>query len=149
MVKFPRSAVMSSLQGFGEMEVHVSGEASGLSFVGVDTVRVLYADLKAKPAASGNDGPWKRALGLSGGSVSGGSAEVRFEVPGPGFVTLSIYDVQGRLVRRLVDEPMEANTYIIDWNGMDDAGARVAGGVYFLRLETGDESVTGKAVIVR
>lgn len=149
MVKFSRSDVLAVLAGFGEIEVRVSGEVSGLSFAGVDTVRVLYANLRAKPIPSGAGGARERVLGLSGGGLPGGSSEIRFEVPESGVVTLSIYDVQGRLVRRLVDEPMEPNTYVVDWNGLDAAGARVAGGVYFLRLESGNEAVTGKAVIVR
>jgi hypothetical protein len=53
------------------------------------------------------------------------------------------------LVRTLVDERLEAGTYVVAWDCMDRYGTRVAGGVYFLRLETGDEAVTGKAVVVR
>ena len=149
MVKFPRSRVMAVLAGFGDIEVRVSGEISGLLFVGADTVRVLCANLKAKPAASGAGEPRECVLSVSGGSLPGAASEISFEVSEPGIVTLSIYSVQGRLVRRLVNEPMEANTYLVDWNGLDDGGARVAGGVYFLRLETGNEVATGKAIIVR
>jgi predicted outer membrane repeat protein len=149
MVKFSRSDVMAVLNGLGEVEVRVSGDVSGVSFAGTDTVRVLLADLKAKPAFISNGQATEHALGVLGGGGPGGSSEIRFEVPEPGFVKLSIYNVEGRLVRRLVESPLEANTYVVDWNGLDEAGSRVAGGVYFLRLESGNEVVTGKAVIVR
>jgi hypothetical protein len=149
MVKFSRREVIALLAGFGDIEVRVSGEAGGLSFAGTDTLRVLYAEIKARPPRSGDDESPGRILSVSVGTDPGSSSDISFEIPDPGFVTLSIYDVQGRLVRRLVNEPMEPNTYVVDWNGLDQGGARVAGGVYFLRLESGNEVVTGKALVVR
>ncbi len=52
-----------------------------------------------------------------------------------GVVSLSIYDISGRIVTTLVDKPMEAGTYSIIWNGTDGEGCHVCPGVYFCRIE--------------
>jgi hypothetical protein len=65
-------------------------------------------------------------------------------------VTLTIYDIAGRLVRRLLtDEPTEAGDHTTKWNGMNDAGKRVASGVYFCMMKTGDEKSGIKLILLR
>jgi flagellar hook assembly protein FlgD len=52
-------------------------------------------------------------------------------------VRLAVYDIAGRAVRRLVDRDAAApGAYSATWDGRDDAGRAVPGGVYFYRLET-------------
>ncbi len=64
-------------------------------------------------------------------------------------VSLTVYDLAGRLVRTLVDEAKEPGTYGVDWDGRDDKGEDVAGGVYFYRLSTDSFKGTRKAVVLR
>ncbi len=47
-------------------------------------------------------------------------------LPGSERVRIDIYDLAGRLVRRLVDRPMEAGRHQIEWNGGDARGRTVA-----------------------
>ncbi len=49
-------------------------------------------------------------------------------------VSLSVYDVGGRLVRTLVDEPQGPGYYSVVWDGRDESGRTVPPGVYFYRL---------------
>jgi hypothetical protein len=93
--------------------------------------------------------PREHLFSVLGDDVSNGGARIGFEISDPGAVTLSIYNVEGRLIRRLIDAHLVPDTYVADWDGRDDGGAKVAGGVYFLRLETEKEAATGKAVIIR
>jgi hypothetical protein len=147
MVKFSRSQVLSVLPGLGDVEIRVRGEASGVWFSGVDTVRVLLASLKV--TSFGMEVPRGPIFTVLGDDVYDGGARIGFEIPESGDVTLSIYNVEGRLIRRLIEGRLEANTYVADWDGRDDGGSKVAGGVYFLRLDTEKETATGKAVLVR
>ena len=48
---------------------------------------------------------------------------------------LNIYDVNGRLVRTLVDRAVEAGPHTAIWDGKDQAGRGVASGTYFARME--------------
>ena len=64
-------------------------------------------------------------------------------------VRLIVYDVQGRLVRVLTDGLQAAGDHAATWDGLDSHGWRAGSGIYFLRLEVGDQAVTHKAVSLR
>jgi hypothetical protein len=64
-------------------------------------------------------------------------------------VNVSVYDVKGRLIRTLVDEPRTAGVYTIAWNGRDDGGRPMASGVYFCRLEAGKFTQTRRMMLLR
>lgn len=49
-------------------------------------------------------------------------------------VSLSVYDLSGRLVRTLVDESREPGHHAVSWDGRNDMGEEVASGIYFCRL---------------
>ncbi|MBD3348963.1 MAG: hypothetical protein GF400_07185 [Candidatus Eisenbacteria bacterium] len=76
---------------------------------------------------------------------------VAFSVPGgTGRATLSVYNIAGERVRTLVDGPVDGGRHNVTWDGRDDAGERVASGVYFVRLETPDLGATErKAVLLK
>jgi len=64
------------------------------------------------------------------------TAEVRlaFVLPRDEQVSLSIHDVQGRLIRSLADESRTPGRHEISWDGLDMAGRPVSAGAYFARL---------------
>lgn len=64
-------------------------------------------------------------------------------------VSLSVYDVQGRQVRRLVDEPLPPGNFTVRWDGTMEDGSPAASGVYFARLRTGDAVSTTGVTLVR
>ena len=75
---------------------------------------------------------------------------IRYDVPaGGGHVTLTVYDVAGRLVRTLVDETKSAGVKTVAWNGANNRGARVATGVYFYRLTAPGFEQTRKMVLIQ
>ncbi|MCB1182189.1 hypothetical protein KDM41_02070 [bacterium] len=64
-------------------------------------------------------------------------ALIRYELAGPTPVKLRVYDLQGRLVRTLVDDvAAAAGPFEAVWDGRDDRGRAAAAGVYLCRLET-------------
>jgi flagellar hook assembly protein FlgD len=60
--------------------------------------------------------------------------KIEWQIPECQKVCLSIYDSQGRLIRKLVGGDMEKGTYIALWNGRDELNNKVPCGVYFCRL---------------
>jgi hypothetical protein len=62
-------------------------------------------------------------------------------------VTLEIYDVRGRLVKRLIDQVIAAGTYEEIWDTRDDAGRKVPSGIYFARLRNSTHNATKKILI--
>ena len=70
------------------------------------------------------------------------------------FVTLTIYDGRGRVVRALqvghrIAAAYENQSKAVYWNGRNGVGEQVASGVYFYTLTAGDYSATRKMVILK
>ena len=75
--------------------------------------------------------------------------EIRFDLPEPQQVELTVYGVDGRLVATLKNEPLPAGRHSVTWTGQNDAGQRVASGIYFCRLKAGHFSQTLKMTLVK
>ncbi|HYQ88131.1 MAG TPA: matrixin family metalloprotease [Candidatus Binatia bacterium] len=77
----------------------------------------------------------------SGPNPANPQAKLVYALPSSGGssygVKLSIYDVNGRLVRKLVDEQQVAGPHVAVWNGTDDSGRGVASGHYYARINAG------------
>ncbi|MCK4412021.1 MAG: hypothetical protein KAY32_00620 [Candidatus Eisenbacteria sp.] len=59
---------------------------------------------------------------------------IDFELAKAGPVELAIYEVNGRLIRSLLREERIAGKHTVQWDGRDDDGNKVCGGVYFYNL---------------
>jgi hypothetical protein len=75
------------------------------------------------------------------------SACVRFHLPQAGRASLALYDPAGRRIALLVQGECEAGEREAHWNGLDDRGARVASGMYFLRLVSAGASASRRIVV--
>ncbi|MBK7190102.1 MAG: hypothetical protein IPH86_15890 [bacterium] len=64
-------------------------------------------------------------------------------------VTVSIYGVDGRLVRRLWKGDVVGGSWHHEWDGRDDAGRDVAAGIYLVRARAGDSFTGGRVALVR
>lgn len=72
---------------------------------------------------------------------------VEHELPQSGQqASVKIYNVAGRLVATLVDQPHGVGKYHTGWVARDDAGNTVASGVYYVKLQIGKRSVTMRMV---
>jgi len=63
-------------------------------------------------------------------------------------VRVQIFDLQGRLVRSLRDGEQPPGQYEAAWDGRDDAGQKVASGIYPYRLQVSGETLTRKMVVI-
>jgi flagellar hook assembly protein FlgD len=75
--------------------------------------------------------------------------DLAFALPQGGQARLRVYDVAGRLVRTLVDGPLAGGEDRRTWDGRDDSGRPLGGGLYFGRLESAHGVVTAKLTLVR
>jgi hypothetical protein len=74
---------------------------------------------------------------------------IEFNVPVTDHVTVEIYNVLGELVDTLVDERRPAGSYSITWGAGDQAGDRVATGIYFCRVVCGQSEHVEKMILMR
>lgn len=78
-----------------------------------------------------------------------GSAAVRFALPAPGLVRVSIVDLAGRTVRVLEDGSAPAGESVARWDGRDAAGQLARPGLYLVRLQTAGRTYARKAVLLQ
>jgi len=64
-------------------------------------------------------------------------------------VQIRIYDVLGREIKTLVNQKQEAGRYAVVWDGTNEAGAKVASGVYLYHLLVSDFVQTKKMILLR
>ncbi len=78
-------------------------------------------------------------------NVKGMSAEQQ-----TGISSVRVYDVKGRLVRTvLTDKVLHPGEHTAGWDGTDEAGMKVAAGVYYCRLQIGERSLTRRVILLR
>jgi len=65
------------------------------------------------------------------------STTIAYEVPEQTHITLTIYNLLGQEVVRLVDQAQAAGRYETVWQGVNSRGAGVASGVYLYRIVSG------------
>ena len=68
---------------------------------------------------------------------------IDFTLTQPGFVSIKIFDIKGRLVDTLLNSKKSADTYKINWNTKN-----VSSGVYFYRLEVNKKAIDTKRMIL-
>lgn len=74
---------------------------------------------------------------------------IRFALPQPGRVRLTIYNLLGQQIRTLINGQMSAGFHEISWEGREETGREVSSGVYFYRLETEGFSKSLKMLLLR
>jgi hypothetical protein len=97
-------------------------------------------------------GPVGRTLGyaLHGGAPNPftRSTVLAFDIPRAEAVRIEVFDITGRRVRTLVSGRWEAGRHHVVWDGRDERGARLAGGVYIHRMTAGTFSGTRHSVLL-
>jgi archaellin len=77
------------------------------------------------------------------------STTISFKIPQKSKVFLEILDIFGKRIKTLIDTELDNGEYKIIWDGADENNNRVASGIYFYRLSSGNISITKKMVLLR
>jgi hypothetical protein len=77
------------------------------------------------------------------------ATKIAFALDRAGPVQLAVYDLQGRRIRTLIDEPLAAGPHDLMWDGRDDAGHQAASGTYVYRLTTNGSTLSHKMTLVK
>jgi len=74
---------------------------------------------------------------------------IDFSLEKPGFVSLAVYDVAGRLVTDLVREDMPVGDHFVTWNGQNRNGVSVSSGQYFYVMKTAEGQVSRSMILLK
>jgi len=106
---------------------------------------------------------------IDGSSVEGGGEEVpradylaanypnpfnpgthiEYGISEDSWVRIDVYDIGGRTVKTLVNEPKQRGSFQVYWDGKNDGQRHVSSGVYLCRMRTGGREITRKLVLIR
>jgi hypothetical protein len=64
-------------------------------------------------------------------------------------VTVRVLDIQGRVVRTLLDRSQQPGTYSLQWDGSSDNGTRVSAGTYFYTVSAGRYAAVTRVVRIK
>jgi hypothetical protein len=117
---------------------------------GVDFFYRVVVDL-IYPVQENTGAPVDRifSLGQNLPNPTRGATTIQFALPAKSDVSLKVYDVNGRLVNTLFNGVKDAGSWNVDWNGKDHMGRTLPAGVYFYRLEAGEDTATRKLILAR
>jgi hypothetical protein len=111
----------------------------------------VYEDVTRSVVGIEDEGIERMALTpLVAPNPFGFETSVRFGVARRGPVSVTIHDVEGRLVRTLsAGKNFESGVGSIRWDGRDDRGNEVVSGVYLCRVRTHAQATTTRMVLLR
>ena len=74
---------------------------------------------------------------------------IRFDLPQSERVRITIYNINGALIRTLAEGAFGAGNHNIVWDARNDTGHIVSGGTYLYRLEAETYSMTKKMLLLK
>ena len=113
----------------------ISDFPEGLPTVGVDT--------------RGFTGPTSFELYQNYPNPFNSATKIKYSLSKPTFITLTVYNLNGRTIRTLISDIKSPGDYQVQWNGTDDNGITVSTGIYLTRLEAGGQSDVIKMIYLR
>ncbi len=77
------------------------------------------------------------------------TVSITYAIPRPDRVEIRVYDINGRLIRTLVDAQQKAGWYTVEWDGRNELGKGVSSGMYIVRVQAGFDSHTQKVLLLK
>ncbi len=86
------------------------------------------------------------SMNISGPNPFNKTLSINLSIPEKGRLKLSVYDVAGRLARRIIDAESTPGNYQFVWKPLDKRGRKLSSGIYFIRAEFGRKCLTRKVI---
>ncbi|MBD3348357.1 MAG: T9SS type A sorting domain-containing protein [Candidatus Eisenbacteria bacterium] len=113
----------------------------------VDSMTVTTAN--GNPTAVPDAHPAAASLARPFPNPAARSTRISYAPGAEGRVRLSVYNAAGRLVRTLADRHASAGRGTATWDLRDERGSAVASGLYLVRLNTAERTLTRKLIVAR
>jgi hypothetical protein len=117
----------------------------GMPFEATDCITIVGGGQRAgiSPDSGGGDAV-SATLGLPSPNPFNPVTRISYNVPATQHVRIAVYDVAGRLVDNLVNEVKSPGDYVVEWNA-----GNLPSGVYFYRMQTGDQTLVRRATLLK
>jgi|WetSurMetagenome_2_1015567.scaffolds.fasta_scaffold92877_1 hypothetical protein len=77
------------------------------------------------------------------------STNIIFRLKESGDVDIKVYNILGKVMKSLLEENLPVGEYTVQWDGKDDKGNLLPGGVYFIQMNAGEYRQTIKSVLLK
>jgi hypothetical protein len=77
------------------------------------------------------------------------STTINYSVPGASNVNITVYDINGQVVKNLLNEFKNSGSYSLNWDGKNDSGSTVSSGTYFYQIQIGNFVQTKKMILLK
>jgi len=74
---------------------------------------------------------------------------IKYDLVSNADVSIQIYDILGRKVKRLLDEKQGPGSLSVAWDGRDDSENPVESGIYLLRFRAGSHVASNKMILMK
>ena len=74
---------------------------------------------------------------------------IQYGIPENDFISLSVYDINGKLVNALINSTLTSGTYSVVWDGNDMYGTSVSAGLYIYTLHAEGISLNRKMMLMK
>ncbi len=114
-----------------------------------ETEEAEEADETAVETSDQASAPQAFSLAQNAPNPFNGETVIRFALPQPSQVELTIYNLLGQPVAVLVQGPSAAGSFSVRWDGRDQAGQAVTSGVYLYQLRAGNYTEVRKLLLLQ
>lgn len=121
--------------------------SAGFWFGGSGTTAVNDGEDGGEPVIPGAEPLTFRVFPATPNPI-GDEMVLAFQLPEARTVRIEVYDAAGRMVRVLANESVASGSSRRVWDRRDQSGARVPGGIYFLRMSAPPDQRTQKLVVL-
>ncbi len=77
------------------------------------------------------------------------NTKIEFMIPFMEQVNVSVYNLEGRLVKTLVNQVMSAGNHVVNWDGTNEIGAKVSTGMYIYQLKTNSTNLNRRMTFIK
>ncbi len=149
----------------GTYPLCASGEIIHLKFQTADDVHgkvetsLTFTDVmynEQQPTLGGTAGrifvvglPTDYTLGHNYPNPFNPATNIPYALPSTERVSIKIFNLQGQLVRTLVDRHQDAGHHVAVWDSRDSNGIPLASGIYFVRMQAADFSKVHKMTLLK
>jgi N-acetylneuraminic acid mutarotase len=139
----PSNRVALCAASIGNKIYAIGGSKRGWPYKPLGTTEVLDLS-KVTAINSGDKQPATFNLHQNYPNPFNSSTTIEFKMPEAANVKISIYDINGKLIEELINEPRSAGSNFVTWNPVN-----IPSGIYFYRVKAGDYSAVKKCILMK
>ncbi len=158
------AAGASALSGSGELlwvNFHVKGGEGASTTIHFDnfmfnegspaatTVDGLFSVSEGNAVNKKNEIPKEFSLSQNYPNPFNPSTKIKYSLPQNSQVNITIYNINGNVVKTIINNFQMQGTYEIDWHGTDNENHKAPSGIYFYRIEAGHFIEIRKMTIIK